>query len=83
MIGSLKSLVLYGCDIAKINSMVMDLAENGLEKLRLELIKEAADLCIPAEDTPLPPLYIINHKIPITDESKVYSFRPLRCPKAL
>ena len=83
VIGSLNSVALYRSDVAKISSMAMDLAEDGLEKLRLELIKEAADLCIPAEDTPLPPLCIINHKIPIIDESKVYSFRPSSCPKAL
>ena len=59
----------------------MDLAEDRLEKLRLELINEAADLCILAEDTPLPPLHIINHKIPIID--KVYSFRPSKCPTPL
>ena len=63
--------------------MATDLAEDRLEKLRLELIKEAADLCIPTENTPLPPLRIINHKIPIIDEFKVYSFRPFRCPEAL
>ena len=82
-IGSLDSLALYGSDVAKISSMATDLAEDRLEKLRLELIKEGAYLCILAEDTPLPPLHIINHKIPIIDESKVYLFRRSRCPKAL
>ena len=77
------SVALYGSDVGKISSMATDLAEDGLEKLRLDLIKEAADLCILAEDTPLPPLCIINHKIPIIDESKVYSFKPSRCPEAL
>jgi hypothetical protein len=83
VIGTVVSQQIFGEDVTKISSMAADIVEDELVKLCEQLRHEAMDLCIAAEDTPLPPLRIINHKIPIVDESMTYTFRPSQCPKAL
>jgi RNase H-like domain found in reverse transcriptase/Reverse transcriptase (RNA-dependent DNA polymerase)/gag-polyprotein putative aspartyl protease len=82
-LGSDNAVPLEGKDVATISSMVTDIVEDGLEHLRVQLRREASDLCVAAEDTPLPPLRAINHRIPIIDETRTYSYRPSRCPEAL
>src|ERR1700753_4223519 len=47
------------------------------------LRNEIQDLCVPPEERPLPPFRDVNHSIPIIDESKVYRWRPSRCPEPL
>ena len=74
---------LEGEGIARISSMTADIANANLEGLRQMLQAEAKDLCIAAEDTPLPPMRAINHKIPIIDADKKYTFRPSRCPEVM
>lgn len=61
----------------------MSLHEGNLEKVRKELREYAEPLCRTAEETPLPPLWAINHTIPLIDEIKVYHWHPSRCPKPL
>ncbi|KLO03938.1 hypothetical protein SCHPADRAFT_841209, partial [Schizopora paradoxa] len=82
-IGSAVSLPLVGSDVSQIQSRAADLAEPTLEQLREELREYAKPICKNAIDTPLPPLRAINHQIPLVDESKVYSWRPSRCPEPL
>jgi hypothetical protein len=74
---------IFGEDVAKISSMAADVVEDELVKLCEQLQHEAIDLCVTAEDTPLPPPQVINHKVPIVDESKTYTFRPSQCTEAL
>ena len=83
MIGSNVALQLEGEDIAHISSMTADIASTNLETLRDILRREALDLCKRAEDTSLPPLRIINHRLLIIDNDKRYTFRPSRCPEVL
>lgn len=83
VIGSDIALPLEGEGIAKISSMTADIAKTNMETLRDILKHEAKDLCRRAEDTPLPPLRIINHKIPLIDEEKRYTFQPSRCAEVL
>jgi len=45
--------------------------------------KLAQPLCSQAGATVLPPLRAINHSIPLIDESKIYPWRPSKCPEAL
>ncbi|KAG6823375.1 hypothetical protein H0H92_010449, partial [Tricholoma furcatifolium] len=72
-----------GSDVSQLSSRAMELYEEGLEKVRTELKEYALPLCKSASETPLPPLRAINHEIPLIDESKIYSWRPSRCPEAL
>jgi hypothetical protein len=71
-----------GIDITTLQSRAMDLLDNELERAQELLRSYAAPLCQKAEQTDLPPLREVNHRIPIIDESKAYSFRPSRCPAA-
>ncbi|QRV82349.1 Transposon Ty3-G Gag-Pol polyprotein [Ceratobasidium sp. AG-Ba] len=82
-IGSAQSLPMEGENIIVINSVSADVLETRMDELRAMLREEASDLCKLIKDTPLPPFRDINHSIPIIDESKVYRFRPSRCPEAL
>ncbi|QRV80827.1 Transposon Ty3-G Gag-Pol polyprotein [Ceratobasidium sp. AG-Ba] len=82
-IGSARSLPMEGENIIVINSVSADVLETRMDELRAMLREEASDLWKLIKDTPLPPFRDINHSIPIIDESKVYRFRPSRCPEAL
>ncbi|KAG8915246.1 hypothetical protein FRC02_004608 [Tulasnella sp. 418] len=82
-IGSTRPAPLEGQDIVTIASMVADVVEDNLEKLREQLKREADDLCGDSEGSALPPYRTVNHAIPLIDEGKVYPYRPSRCPDAL
>ncbi|KAJ3554430.1 hypothetical protein NP233_g12425 [Leucocoprinus birnbaumii] len=72
------------CDQAyQLTANVMGLSEIEVTTLREELSEYAKSICKEAIETPLPPLRAINHVIPLIDESKVYSWRPSKCPEAL
>lgn len=58
-------------------------SEVDILRLREELTVYAMDICKEAVETPLPPLRAINHVIPLLDDSKVYAWRPSKCPEAL
>lgn len=82
LIGSDKPLPITGDAVATLSSRAMDVLEVNFEKVREDLRAYAAPLCRKAVETTLPPLRRINHRIPIIDEERVYSFRPSRCPEA-
>ncbi|KAJ8456367.1 hypothetical protein ONZ51_g12171 [Trametes cubensis] len=83
VVGSNEPTEMEGEDVAVILSAAAELLENELDKLRDQLKREAADLCQDGAAADLPPLRAINHSIPLIDESKVYSWRPSKCPDAL
>ncbi|TDL26759.1 hypothetical protein BD410DRAFT_702749, partial [Rickenella mellea] len=83
LVGSIPSLPIVGEGVTIISSRAADLAEPHLERLRRDLRSYASDICKDAIDTPLPPLRAVNHIIPLVDESKVYAWRPSKCPDAL
>jgi hypothetical protein len=57
--------------------------EDEIEKARQDLRQYAEPLCKKAVDTELPPLQEINHRIPIIDPKKHYSWRPSKCPEPM
>ncbi len=84
VIGSARALPLASSEeVAKLSSQAMDLLQDDVEKARKHLLDYAAPLCVPVEDTELPPLRAINHKIPLINVNKVYSWRPSKCPEPL
>ncbi|KAJ3474054.1 hypothetical protein NLI96_g12674 [Meripilus lineatus] len=83
VVGCVEPEPIKGVETAIITSMAMDILEDELEKLRNQLRKEAEDLCTDAERTELPPLWAVNHRIPLIDERKIYPYRPAKCPDAL
>ncbi|KAG8714544.1 hypothetical protein FRC09_017514 [Ceratobasidium sp. 395] len=72
-----------GEDISVITSAAAELLAEKIEQLRQEIREEASDLCKTAAETPLLPLRVINHTIPIIDEKKQYSKRGSRVSEAL
>ncbi|KAJ3473940.1 hypothetical protein NLI96_g12740 [Meripilus lineatus] len=83
VIGSTEPEVIKGVETSVIVSAAIEVLEDELEKLREELRKEATDLCADADHTELPPLRVVNHRIPLIDDRKVYPYRPAKCPDAL
>ncbi len=84
VIGSLTALPIAGKQVRVLESCAADILHDELEKMRKQLWDYAA--CIAsnnASDTPLPPLREINHCIDLKDPTKVYHWRPSRCPEAL
>ncbi|QRV72267.1 Transposon Ty3-I Gag-Pol polyprotein [Ceratobasidium sp. AG-Ba] len=76
--------ILFNPNAAKvISSCATEIVEENLEKLREVLRKESEDVCKKASETPLPPLRVINHRIPTIDNNKSYSWRISCCPDAL
>ncbi|QRV84578.1 Transposon Ty3-I Gag-Pol polyprotein [Ceratobasidium sp. AG-Ba] len=83
LVQSVKPLPLTGPHVRTIEACATELYEEKLDEIRQILYKESEDICKQAADTPLPPLRAINHRIPIIDENKTYSWRSSRCPDAL
>ncbi|OSC99262.1 hypothetical protein PYCCODRAFT_1373452, partial [Trametes coccinea BRFM310] len=83
VIGSPKALPIEGKTVRVLQSHSADVLEAQLALAREELRQYAAPICKEASDSPLPPLRAINHRIPLIDEHKVYSWRPSKCPDAL
>ena len=55
--------------------------DDNLSSVRKDLMDYADAICRNVEDTELPPFRAINHSIPLIDESKIYPWRPSRCPE--
>ncbi|QRV81672.1 Transposon Ty3-I Gag-Pol polyprotein [Ceratobasidium sp. AG-Ba] len=83
IVRSPQPLPLTGPLVKSISSCAADVYEEQLELIRTDLRKDAEKVCKKASETPLPPLRAINHRIPIIDETKTYSWRSSRCPEAL
>ena len=55
--------------------------DDEVSSARKVLMEYADPICRNVEETELPPLRAINHSIPLIDESKIYPWRPSRCPE--
>ena len=80
---STESLPIRGTQVLVLESREMEVVTDHIESLREELRQYALPICKEAIETPLPPLRVINHAIPLIDEHKVYSWRPSRCPEQM
>ena len=69
--------------VTTIVSCATELLEDELEKFWEILRGESQDSCLTAASTPLPPLRVINHCVPLIDKHKVYTRRNSRCPEVL
>ncbi|KAL7284496.1 hypothetical protein ACG7TL_001787 [Trametes sanguinea] len=83
VVGSVSNKQYQGTKVRTVASRAADLLEERMEVVREELRAYAAPICREASDAPFPPLRAINHTIPLKDPSKVYSWRPSKCPDAL
>ncbi|KAG9227810.1 hypothetical protein CCMSSC00406_0000544 [Pleurotus cornucopiae] len=84
VIGSKAALPLSASEnVTKLSSQAMDLLLGDVQKAREYLLDYVRPLCLPAEDTGLPPLHAINHEIPLIDENKTYTWRLSKCPEPL
>ena len=82
VVGSSEPMEMEGPEITTIPSAAAEVLNEGLDKIRRELRKEAEDLCPDTSKMDLPPMRAINHLIPLIDENKKYHYRPLKCPEA-
>ena len=80
---SIDSLTIQAPYVITLESQTATLEKDKIEQYWTQLQDYAHDIYKEAIDTPLPPLRLINYIIPLLDENKVYSWRPLKCPKAL
>jgi hypothetical protein len=69
--------------VARLQSLAAGKLEDMLERARSELMTYALPICAKAGDTGLPPFRAVNHEIPLVDETKIYPWRPSKCPEAL
>lgn len=69
--------------MVKIIWAAAEVLDGRYEDLRRKIRAEVADLCQDPAQTALPPFRAVNHIIPIIDDTKVYSWRPSKCPDAL
>ena len=81
MIGSNDSLPLkVGADTKMMVSMLAP-EDKDVEAVRERLCQCADPICREVNETDLPPFRAINHKIPLIYETKIYPWRPSRCPE--
>ncbi len=81
-IGSSTALPMSGDSVKEVRSQAMTMFDDLLDKARADLREYAEPICKTASETPLPPLRVINHTIPLIDEHKIYPWHPSRCPEA-
>ncbi|OJT15961.1 Transposon Tf2-12 polyprotein [Trametes pubescens] len=79
VVGSTSARPIEGKQVRVLQSHA-DILEDRLEGARTELREYAASICKEASDSPLTPLRTINHCIPLVDTSKIYLWRPSKCP---
>lgn len=82
VVGSESALPIKGSQVRVLKSHATAILDHRLQDVRFELREYAAPICKEVSDSPLPPLRVINHCIPLIDPDKVYSWRPSRCPDA-
>ncbi|KAJ3999607.1 hypothetical protein F5050DRAFT_1564678, partial [Lentinula boryana] len=81
VIGSAQKLPLEGSTVSQIASHSLDVVEDELQHARNELIEYAKPLCRTMDQTDLPPLREINHRIPLIDEELIIPWRSSRLPE--
>ena len=69
---SSQSLPICGAQAFTIESHATEIMKDQIDLYRTELQDYAKDICKEAVETPLPPLCVINHVIPLIDEHRVY-----------
>ena len=79
---SIELLPIKGVAVKTLESRTAHLRQENLEEVRKYLRELAKPLCRAAEETDLPPLREINHKIDLIDEDAVYPWRASKCPAA-
>ncbi|KAI0917595.1 hypothetical protein AcW2_007695 [Taiwanofungus camphoratus] len=77
------TLPLQGKFVRVLESRAAEIYEDKIEHTHQYLCDYAACICREAGDSPLPPLWAVNHIIPLKDPTKVYTWRPSKCPDAL
>ena len=80
---SAESLPIRGTQTLILESRATEIRVAEIATMREELRQYALPICKEAIETPLPPLRVINHTIPLIDPEKVYSWRPSRCPEQM
>ena len=70
-----------GLDTNLMVEMIDNLEEKQIESVREHLRQYADLICKEVHETDLPPFHAINHTLPMIDESKIYPWRPSRCPE--
>ncbi|KAG1759436.1 hypothetical protein EDD22DRAFT_955899 [Suillus occidentalis] len=83
VVGSDKALPVEGEQVSVLESRAAATVEEDLEQARQQLREWAKSLCTKASQTGLPPLWAINHTIPLIDPDRVYKWQPSRCPEPL
>ena len=81
LIRSDTSLPINGKSVSSIASRAMRISQMAIDQAREELFAYAEPLCKGTSETRLPPFRVINHKIPLIDNSKIYPWCPSRCPE--
>jgi Aspartyl protease len=81
-IGHTESIKLAGEGCTIVHAAAVYILNQGIDEIKKILLNEVSELCKSAGETPLPPLRVINHEIPVIDPKKVYRWRPSRVPEA-
>ncbi|KAJ3711526.1 hypothetical protein C8R42DRAFT_595761, partial [Lentinula raphanica] len=81
VIGSATRLPLEGPTVSRITSNSLDVVDDEVQRAREDLFEYAKPLCRTMDQTDLPPLREINHRIPLIDRDLVIPWRPSRLPE--
>lgn len=82
LVGSTPPLPIEGKWVHVLESCIADFYEDRTEAACQLLQNYAAPICKDASDSPLPPLWAVNHTIPLIGPDKVYPWCPSKCPDA-
>ena len=83
IVGSTTPLMIHGPQVQVLEARLTKLLEEKVEEVQKMLYALAKPLCAKASETVLPPLWAINHTIPLIDPEKIYLWCPSCCPEAL
>ncbi|OAX32782.1 hypothetical protein K503DRAFT_794673 [Rhizopogon vinicolor AM-OR11-026] len=76
VLGSDDALPIKGEQVSVLESRMAETYAESLESAHQELYRLARPLCAKASETELPPLWAINHTIPLIDPDKIYKWQP-------
>ncbi|KZT22473.1 hypothetical protein NEOLEDRAFT_1157737 [Neolentinus lepideus HHB14362 ss-1] len=80
IVGHPNPMPIRGEGVQVLASRAAEVLEEDLDRVRKELIEYARPIFLDGREVPLPPLRAVNHAIPLKDDSKVYHWRPSKCP---
>ncbi|KAF9254032.1 hypothetical protein L218DRAFT_887261, partial [Marasmius fiardii PR-910] len=76
-------LPIMGEGAVEILSSAAEVVEENIDHIRRQLLTEIQELCKSEDEVGLPPLRVVNYRIPIIEPLRKYPYHPSKVPEVL